>query len=275
LERYGRGGGGGGGSTNHHVQVVEPAWLRVLGNGGCRAGDADDIGPATPVVDTHAPALADRVAPGPHAVAAPVAQGEEQRVAGALEHVAHLDVPGLRRAGRVGARLLVARVAGRVAVVVLPVVNAPAGEELGVLLLVALAARVSAARHGPRVAVQTELEAHGVDLIRERLHTVGKLLRVGHEEARAVAGFGRPAVVEVHVEVAGVLEPQVDKGLGRVQGHGGGGRVASSLVLTRESQFTCATTHAGQKHCIGLLGRHTQLFHPRAGVFPRPFSYRG
>ena len=81
----------------------------------------------------------------------------------------------------------------------------------GVLLLVAEAAFVTAAGLGAGAGVDAELEALGVDVVAEGLH-VGEAV-VGVEDALGVA-LALPGVVEVDVDVAGVLHAGGDELVG-------------------------------------------------------------
>ena len=86
-----------------------------------------------------------------------------------------------------------------------------------------------------------------MDVVGDSLHPTWELGRVGRERA-VLARLEGPAVVDVDVCVAGVLEAQGDKGLGRVQGGGVRRCAASSLVLemvrARVPRFLQgATTH--------------------------------
>jgi hypothetical protein len=107
------------------------------------------------------------------------------------------------------------------AVVVLEVVHAPRREEVRVLLLVAdgtgEAERVAGLEAG--AGVDAELQALAVHVVRDRLDAVGEPHRVRHQVPGAVAVRQRPAVVEVDVGVAGVLEPLGDEQVGDAPDH--------------------------------------------------------
>lgn len=221
-------------STHQHVQIVEPPGARVLCDILRRGADAYDRRPIPPVIRRHAPRVAHALAPRPHAVAPPLAQVEVDVLCAldAGDGVAHGGVPRLRVALWAPARLRQrARVAWRVAVVVLPEVDVPRGEELRVLHLVALRARVARARLGAGAAVEAEFQAQGVDLLRHGADAVGPFGGVGDEEARRVARLGRPAVVDVDVAVADVFEAERDEEVGRVERPFFGGGVALACVL--------------------------------------------
>jgi hypothetical protein len=70
-----------------------------------------------------------------------------------------------------------------------------------------------------------------VDLVRDGLDAVGELGTVRHQIPGAIPALGRPAVVDVDVGIAGILESEADKGFGRVQGYGRSSCVTTSLVL--------------------------------------------
>src|SRR5574344_318373 len=55
------------------------------------------------------------------------------------------------------------------------------------------------------VAVDTELEPFGMDVIAERLHSAGEPRRVRLQVAVRVAGFRHPVIVQIQVDVPGVL----------------------------------------------------------------------
>ena len=185
--------------------------------------DPDDRGPVIPVIDRHPPRVSVVGPPRPDIIPAPLTQGKEDGPADGLEGVVHGGVPRLRAPGGRAARLHDGPVAGRVAVVVLPVVDAPGRERLRVLDLVALRARVAAAGLGAGTAVQAELEAHSVDLVRDGFDTVGPLGGVGDQVARGVSRQGAPAVVDVDVVVAEIFEAERDKGVGCREGVAGRG----------------------------------------------------
>lgn len=60
------------------------------------------------------------------------------------------------------------------AVVILPVIHAPAGQRLCIALLIAPAPGPKAAGHDPTVAVQANLQTLGVDIVHKRLDAVGE-----------------------------------------------------------------------------------------------------
>ena len=220
----------------HHVQIVETSRARVLvyrrrlgSNTGYRAPTVLDVG-------RHAPQVTDLTAPRPDLVSTPLADGVQDGLAGLEECVAHDGVVLGRLDAAVGVRLL-----GQ-AVVELPVVDPPRRQRVSVLLLAAVGAGVAGAGEGPRVAVQAELQAQVVDLLRQAVHSLGELGRVGDEVARPIALLQRPAVVDVDVDVAQVLEAEVDEGLGGLQDDGRRCGVALRLIL-------CS---------IGLVVRHMQ-----------------
>lgn len=169
-----------------HVEVVEAAGARILRNARRGASYTLDRGPILPVVPRYPPRVAHAVAPSPDAVAPPLAEVVVDLLgaADAAEGVAHGLVPRARvelvaPAGL--GRLPVG--AGRVARVVLPKVDAPAGEQPRVLRLATPRAGVPGAGHGAHAAVEAELEPHAVDLVDGGLDAVGPLARVRNEVA--------------------------------------------------------------------------------------------
>jgi len=72
-----------------------------------------------------------------------------------------------------------------------------------------------------------------VDLVGHGLDAVGPLLRVRYELALVAAALGRPAVVDVDVLVAEVLEAERDELVGGVERVAGRCRVALRDVLER------------------------------------------
>ncbi len=148
------------------------------------------------------PEVADVFGPFPWFAAAPFADAEDDGAFGGEEGVAH---------GGVGFALIAC---GGVAPVVFEVVDAPGGEEEGVLIFVALAAGVAAAGFGAGAAVDAEFEAAGVEEIAEGFHAGGELGWVWHEVPVGVAFFEGPAVVEDDVGVAGVAHAVCHHGVG-------------------------------------------------------------
>src|SRR5262249_43529951 len=100
------------------------------------------------------------------------------------------------------------------AVVPLDVVDAPRGEGHRVLHLVILGAGPMAAGLGAAVAVDAELQALVVNVVGDGLDAVGKRRRVRLQRAVGGARRQRPAVVDVHVLVAGVLHAAGHHGVG-------------------------------------------------------------
>ena len=221
--------------TYHHVKVVVATGLGVLKDRRSLVGNANNVLPFTPVVDAHAPHVSDRSTPGPDLIPAPVAKRVEDIPSCVAEHVSHQLVARSR------ARTLVVRagldvgcvacVALCVAVVVLPVVNAPAGKELGILLLVTLTSGVTSASLYTSVTVEAELETHVVDLVNDGLDTSWPLVWVRNKVALRITLLRRPAIIDVDVLVTGILQAKSDEGLSRVKGDFLAGCVALSLVL--------------------------------------------
>lgn len=232
--------------TYHHVKVVVATRLGVLENRRSLVGNANNVLPFTPVVDAHAPHVSDRSTPGPDLIPAPVTKRVEDIPSCVAEHVSHQLVARSRaRTLVVGAGLdvgCVACVALCVAVVVLPVVNAPAGKKLSILLFVALTSGVTSTSLYTSVTVEAELETHVVNLIDDRLDTSWPLVWVRDKVALRITLLCRPAIIDVDVLVTGILEAKSDEGLGCVKGDLLAGCIALSLVLfivltSRESIF--------------------------------------
>ena len=161
----------------------------------------DQLSLMSPVVRQQ---VTDLVGPLPRLARPPLADAVDDVATRCLERVPHrgvaLDV------------LLLGRAALVEAVVVLEVVDAPVGEGLRVDLLVAEAARVAGARHGARVLVDPELESQRVHVVGGAVDAARELHRVGHQATGLrVALMGHPAVVDVDVLVARVLQARGDE----------------------------------------------------------------
>src|SRR5208282_65129 len=118
-----------------------------------------------------------------------------------VEGGAHVGVRGLRI------------LRGGVAPVVFQVVHAPCRILHGVLVFVAEAAGTSTTSLQPRVRVNAELQTERVNVVTDRLHPVGKTLRVGDDVGIRVAAH-LPAVINVDVDVAGVFHAGLHHGIG-------------------------------------------------------------
>ncbi len=169
-----------------HVEVVLLAQARVVEVVGDVLADAPlvhaEIG--GPLGDVRPAAMARVIDDGP-------LRGDQRR-GHAAHHALHL---GLRR------------VLVRAAAVVLQVVDAPRREHRGVLGLVALAAGVARAGARAGAGVDAQLEAVGVRVVGEVPDAVRELGGVGLERLVLARGLvALPAVVEVHVDVAGVAQ---------------------------------------------------------------------
>jgi hypothetical protein len=173
--------------------------------------------------------------PSPNLIITPVAKRIEDVPSCSAKKIPHLLISRPRaRSLVVGACLdigTVACVAGCVTVVVLPVVNTPAGKKICVLLLVALTSWITCASLGSAVTIKPELEAHCVDLIGDWLDTSWPLCRVRNKIALGVTLLCRPAVINVDVLVSSILETKVDKSLGCSKGNFLAGCVTLSLIL--------------------------------------------
>ena len=150
---------------------------------------------------------ADLASPGPHVVPAAVAHVQHDVAARGPERVGHRAVQ---------VRDIWRSLAGPAARVVLQMVDAPRGEQLRVLALVAAAARVPGTRLDPGAGVDAQLQAALVHGVGEEpdppWELVGVVLEVV-EEARSAHPL--PAVIEHHVLPADIAHAAVDHGVGR------------------------------------------------------------
>ena len=103
-----------------------------------------------------------------------------------------------------------------VAPVDLEIVDAPFGEPRRVAKLVAQAARILRAGHGPGVGVHPEPQAAGMDLVGQCLHSGGELRAVGQHVAVCGAPLLAPAVIDDDVAIAGGAHAGVEERLGRL-----------------------------------------------------------
>ena len=144
--------------------------------------------------------------PVPGLVVAPLAQREQHRPAGLAQRFAHGEVRafGLEAIG--------------VAPVVLEIVDAPLRVGQRVLVFVAAAAGLAAAGFPAGIGIDAELQALRMHVVGQRFHAGGKVLGVGVDEAVRVA-FAVPAVVDVHVLVAGVFHAARDHRVGGLADH--------------------------------------------------------
>nr|GEU28380.1 hypothetical protein [Tanacetum cinerariifolium] len=159
--------------------------------------------PARVDIARGAPRMAHVLRPLPWLGVAPLANAEQHRAARAADGVAH---------GGVGAHGIQALA---VAPVVLDVVDAPLGVRDRVLVFVAPAARPAAARGGAHVRVDADLQTLAVHIVGQRLHPGREAVGIGMDHALVVT-LAVPAVVDVHVHVAGVLQAALDHHVGRV-----------------------------------------------------------
>ena len=205
---------------------------------------------------------ADRGAPLPDRVPAVLAERVDDGTAGGLEGLAHFVVGGDHQAHLRG--FVVGRLGGHhrgaeAAEVVLQVVDAPGGVELGVLHLVVERGGEAGAGLGPGRGVDAELEALGVHVVGQRLH-VGEL-RVGVQHAVGVA-LALPGVVDVDVDVAGVFHAGGDDLVGGVANVLVGDLVAKKFQLFQPMGGVCATTCGGAAFWTGCCG----TFRRRCGL---------
>ena len=168
-----------------HVRIVPMTRLRIAGDIDLGKPDALHGIPAVGDVGRSAPEVASRFrSPLPHIGGAVLAQAIDHGASGTQQGFTHFLI---------GAPLFFA---GRsvdatgATPVVFQVIIAPVGERPGILLLVSVAALVSAAhfpaaRLRPRRGVDPDLQAFGVDIAGQRFHV--RELRVGGDVALGVA----------------------------------------------------------------------------------------
>lgn len=217
--------------TYQHVQVIEASRPRVSGYPRRRTCDPDNTGPVIPIIDAHSPRVADAGTPRPHIVPAPVADIIINLPPTIPQLIPHQCHPRLRASNRRRTRLHPTPITRSITIIILPVIDAQARQPLRILSFVAFGAGISGAGLGASVTVETELQAHAVDLVGDRFNAVWPFDRVGDEEAGGVAQFCAPAVVDVDVGVAEIFEAKGDEFLGGGEGEGGGGGVALASVL--------------------------------------------
>ena len=88
---------------------------------------------------------------------------------------------------------------GLIAVVIFEVVNTPLRKGLRVVKFVLKAARVSATGVSTRARINAEFQPFGVNIIRDCLNAVRKLIAIGNEPAVRAALLFAPAVVDYDV----------------------------------------------------------------------------
>src|SRR5438477_6763613 len=145
--------------------------------------------------------MADLAGPLPRLAHAPFADAEHHRTTRLGDRVAHRGV------GRFGVH------ARGLAPVVFDVIDVPARIGTRILILVAAAAGTAAAGGRAGVRVDAQLESLAMHIVRQRLHAGWEALGVGLDVAVGVA-LALPAIVNVHVLEAGVLQARLDHGIG-------------------------------------------------------------
>jgi len=150
--------------------------------------------PAVSNVLRASPAVGSLGSPLPGVVLAPVAQRVEDGSAGSHERVSHRRVSDLARNGIV------------VAIVVLKVVDSPISEVLSIFFLVVEGASSFGARLGSSGRVDSELEALVVNVVSNGLHAIGESLRVGNKVTISGSLEQVPAVIQVDVLVADIVQ---------------------------------------------------------------------
>ena len=154
------------------------------------------------------PQVGDRTRPRPWIVpGVGVGHREDDWAPGRTECVAH---PRVQRLLDLLLRLAREVAVGDAAAVVLEVVDAPGRERGRVLGLVAVAPGPVGARGGAGVFVEAEPEAQAVHVVGHRLDPAREAGGVRNQVAGAVPVRGHPAVVDIHVVVAGRLHAVAD-----------------------------------------------------------------
>mmetsp|Transcript_39656 Transcript_39656/g.123576 ORF Transcript_39656/g.123576 Transcript_39656/m.123576 type:complete len:224 (-) Transcript_39656:172-843(-) len=186
-----------------HVHVIPAVGAPTVG-GRDGSGQPHDILRALPVarvVLRHAPGLSDLGPPLPWRVPAPLTHVEVHAVAGAVHRLRHQGV-GVRRLQAL-----------RVAPVHLDPVDPPFGEDGRVLQPVVPRARTTPdADLSAGAGVQAKAQTLGVHIVYERPHAVGEVPFLWKQEAAGIPAAG-PAVVEVEMPVASVVQPHFMEGV--------------------------------------------------------------
>jgi hypothetical protein len=94
-----------------------------------------------------------------------------------------------------------------------------------------LGAWVAGASHDASITVQAKFETLVVNLVDDGLHTLWPLGRIGYKVAGAVPLLAVPAVVNVEVLVASVLEAQGNHEIGDFESRVGTGMCTATIVL--------------------------------------------
>ena len=160
--------------------------------------------PAVSNVLRASPAVGSLGSPLPGVVLAPVAQRVEDGSTGSHERVSHRRVSDLARNGIV------------VAIVVLKVVDSPISEVLSIFFLVVEGASSFGARLGSSGRVDSELEALVVNVVSNGLHAIGESLRVGNKVTISGSLEQVPAVIQVDVLVADIVQSQFLESVNRL-----------------------------------------------------------
>ena len=232
-----------------------------------RTCNADNAGPIIPVINTHPPRIAYTGSPRPNTVPSPLAKIVIDFSPTFLERITHFGHPRARIPDRRLTGLDPSTIAGRITIIVFPKVDAPAGECLRVLIFMAFGSRVTTTRHRSSASIQAELEAHAMDLVYHRFDAIGPLVRVWNKIAARVALLGTPAVIDVDVLIAQILQAEADELIRGIECEFCSGGIALTGVL---SCLSGSGAHKDTlkkeivKDCYGRV--LTQLFHPSNGL---------
>ena len=149
------------------------------------------------------PQIAGFRSPPPRRLHAPVANAEHNRTPGLRKRIAKFCILHLRIETL------------RVAPVDLHIIDSPRGIRLGVLDFVIQAARPLLAGARACVRVKAQLQTFAMNVVRERFHSGGESLRIRNDSPLRIATH-LPAVVDVHILIAGRLHPAANHRVGHL-----------------------------------------------------------
>jgi hypothetical protein len=168
------------GLTHHHIQIIEAPRTRVLTDTRCSTGNPHHTGPIIPVIFTHPPRMSHIGPPGPHIVPPPLTQTIKDIPPALLQRTPHHCHPRPRIPYRRPTRLHWTAIARRIAIIILPVIDAPTRQRLRILDLIPFRPGVSRTCQRARAAIEPELQTHAVDLVDDGLYAVGPFGGVGN-----------------------------------------------------------------------------------------------
>lgn len=189
--------------------------------------------PVTPIIHAHSPWVSHGRAPGPNIVSTPVAKRVKDWSPWSSQSVSHLRIPLLCTAYRTSTSLYRTLIAGRIAIIVFPIVNSPGGQCLSIPILIPLTSWITCTSHRACIAVESKFHAHAVNFIGYRLHAVWKLVGIWNKVTRAVALLCWPAVVDIDVYIASIFKTKGNESFRGVDSCLSGRCVATSLILGR------------------------------------------